>query len=153
MNKNAYLKELEKVTTLGGILAFVFLLVGGLVIHEQLQNRAPYQVMIEEDKNAKKTIRMDKGTDEGRTLFLENCASCHSIDMVTDLTGPALSGVSGRWKNQNNLYRWIQNNQALIAEGNPKAIAVSNFNSGTMPIFENLDTIQIRNILAYIENK
>lgn len=35
----------------------------------------------------------------GKSLFKAKCASCHNINMKSDMTGPALSGAFGRWDN------------------------------------------------------
>ncbi|MBK8557670.1 MAG: c-type cytochrome [Lewinellaceae bacterium] len=35
--------------------------------------------------------------EEGKSLFIANCASCHAKDMKSNLTGPALGGVEERW--------------------------------------------------------
>ena len=38
-----------------------------------------------------------KGDDKaGKTLFQNNCASCHNKNMKSDLTGPALGDVDPR---------------------------------------------------------
>jgi cytochrome c2 len=48
--------------------------------------------------------------DKGREVFDKNaCAACHSKDMKTDLTGPALSGVTERWPDRKELSNWIRN--------------------------------------------
>ena len=31
--------------------------------------------------------------DKGKTLFKDNCASCHNKNMKDDMTGPALGGA------------------------------------------------------------
>lgn len=68
---------------------------------------------------------------DGEALFKGNCSSCHKID--ENMTGPALQGMSKRWKGKEELlYQWIQNPNAaaesgdaylnkLIAEWKPKA--------------------------------
>ena len=46
---------------------------------------------------------------EGKTLFQQNCQSCHALDK--NLTGPALRGVSGRgpWGDREEIYKWSKN--------------------------------------------
>ena len=35
--------------------------------------------------------------EAGKTLFKNNCASCHNKNMKDKLTGPALGGTQERW--------------------------------------------------------
>ncbi len=92
--------------------------------------------------------------DDGKTLFMKNCASCHAIDKK--LTGPALIGVEDRWKgNRKNLYAWIKNTQAYMKTTNDAyAIGVYNeYAKSAMNNFEGvLDDKQIDDILNYVKN-
>ena len=58
---------------------------------------------------------------KGRQLFRNNCAACHSGDLRTDLTGPALGRVheeaSKMW-----FIRFTQNSQRMIAQGDRRAL-------------------------------
>ena len=60
----------------------------------------------------------------GKTLFKNNCASCHNKNMRDDLTGPALGGYAERWADysQDELYQWIRNSQGMINDGHPRAV-------------------------------
>lgn len=92
--------------------------------------------------------------DNGKALFLENCASCHNNNMVSDMTGPALHGVQERWKKYPEaLYDWVRNSQATADAGNPRAKIMINWASSAMTSFENLENEQIDDILEYIELK
>ncbi|MGH1337533.1 MAG: c-type cytochrome [Aureispira sp.] len=92
--------------------------------------------------------------DNGKALFLEKCASCHNNNMVSDMTGPALYGVQGRWKQYPGaLYDWVRNSQATADAGNPRAKQMISWASSAMTSFENLENEQIDDILAYIEKK
>lgn len=44
----------------------------------------------------------------GKTLYLQRCASCHSLDK--DIVGPALMGLTkrGPWINKKNVWRYLQ---------------------------------------------
>ncbi|HRB80232.1 MAG TPA: cytochrome c, partial [Niabella sp.] len=53
--------------------------------------------------------------EDGKKLFMTNCASCHNGDMKTDMTGPALGGVQAQWPDQKKLHEWVSNNLALAA--------------------------------------
>jgi mono/diheme cytochrome c family protein len=92
--------------------------------------------------------------DAGKSLFRSQCGVCHSTDMVTDATGPALGAVEERWADypQEDLYRWIRNSQAMIAEGHPKATELwEQWQPTVMTSFLNLTDQEIANILGYID--
>ncbi len=91
--------------------------------------------------------------ESGKTLFKNNCASCHNKNMKDKLTGPALAGVEERWSAfpPADLYTWIRNSQSLISKGHPRAVAVYNeYNKVAMTAFPSLSDADIANILAYI---
>jgi mono/diheme cytochrome c family protein len=88
----------------------------------------------------------------GKTLFVNNCASCHAKDMKTKLTGPALAGAQARWNDDKELYAWIRNSQASIARGVPRAVQLWSENKPTvMTAFAGLKDEEIENMLAYID--
>lgn len=91
--------------------------------------------------------------DQGKSLFTANCASCHAKDMKSNLTGPALGGVQGRWEGREELlYEWIRNSQKVIASGDEYAVNLYNeWNKVMMNNFPNLDDAQIDAILAYVD--
>ncbi len=92
--------------------------------------------------------------DEGKTLFRNYCATCHSKDMKKNLTGPALGGVQERWSDWplEDLYAWIRNSPALIASGHPKANEVyEQYNKVAMTAFPNLTDENIASLLSYID--
>lgn len=89
----------------------------------------------------------------GKTLFKNNCASCHNKNMKDDLTGPALGGYETRWAeySQEELFQWIRNSQGMIQEGHPKATELWNeWKPTVMTAFPNLTDAEILNILAYV---
>ncbi len=93
--------------------------------------------------------------EEGKNLFMANCASCHSRDMKTNLTGPALGGVEGRWAAypRQDLYRWIRASQAMIAEGHPRAVELwAQWKPTLMNNFPGLTDDQIESILLYVND-
>lgn len=92
--------------------------------------------------------------DNGKTLFRNNCASCHNKNMKDNLTGPALGGVEERWASypKEDLVAWIHNSQALIGAGHPRAVELWNqFKPTAMTSFPNLTEAEVDNILAYIK--
>ena len=87
----------------------------------------------------------------GKTLFTNNCASCHNKNMKERLTGPALGGVESRWESKAKLYAWVRNSQGVIASGDAYAVNLYNqFGKSQMTAFPNLKDADIDNILAYI---
>ncbi|WP_409966483.1 hypothetical protein PIECOFPK_00604 [Mycovorax composti] len=90
---------------------------------------------------------------EGKTLYISKCQSCHSGDMKSNSTGPALAGVQDRWEDRGKLFEWIRNNQKLIASGYPKAVEASKFSPTVMTTFPDLTDDQIESILAYVDAK
>ena len=87
----------------------------------------------------------------GKTLFKNNCASCHAKNMKIDLTGPALEGVNERWENKEDLYAWIRNSQAFLTTGDEYANALFLKWRSPMIAFPNLSDKEIEAILEYVE--
>ena len=99
------------------------------------------------------SFAQDGNSDEGKALFKNYCATCHSKDMKRNMTGPALSGVMDRWSDYptEDLYAWIRNSQALVASGHPRANEVYNqYNKVLMTAFPNLTDANINDILTYV---
>jgi len=89
--------------------------------------------------------------DAGKELFKTYCAACHSKDMRSAATGPALGGSQGRWNDDAALYSWIRNSQALIKAGHPRATELWNqYKPTVMTAFPNLKDEEIANILSYV---
>ncbi|BDS10163.1 c-type cytochrome [Aureispira anguillae] len=164
MNQQEMFSHLNRLTNLGVLIGVAFVLLTGMVLQEGLSNGFDKQEnyglcgtksepVITCGNCMQTSGKMSYEIREGKTLFLENCASCHNNDMVSDMTGPALYGVTERWKKRTDLYRWIQNYQELVDEGHPRAVAMKDWAASEMVIFPNLDTTQISQILAYIEYK
>lgn len=89
---------------------------------------------------------------DGKGLFLKNCASCHAMDKK--LTGPALMGTLDRWQgNRKNLTAWIKNTQTYMKTTNdPYAIALYNeYGKSAMNVFDGvLNDKEIDAIITYI---
>ncbi len=102
-------------------------------------------------------VRATSLTDEaklGKVIFRNNCASCHDRNMTSDLTGPALKGVSERWASypKEDLYNWVRNSEKLIAAKHPRALEIAKaWDNDKMNSFEHLSNEDITNILEYIE--
>ena len=97
-------------------------------------------------------LAQEANIDAGKTLFKNQCASCHNKDMKSKLTGPALGGVADRWDDEADLYEWIRNSQGMIAAGHPRAVELWNeWKPTVMNSFPNLTDEDIANILAYVD--
>ncbi|MEL6123582.1 MAG: c-type cytochrome [Bacteroidota bacterium] len=91
--------------------------------------------------------------DAGKTIFRNYCAQCHSKDMKTKATGPALGGVEERWAEypQEDLYAWIRNSQAMIKAGHPRAVELwEEWKPTVMNAYPNLTDDEIGSLLLYI---
>ena len=94
--------------------------------------------------------------EAGKVIFQNYCASCHNKNMKDDLTGPALGGVAERWAAypKEDLYAWINNSQALIASGHPKATELWNkWKPTVMNSFPALTPDDIESVLLYIDKQ
>jgi mono/diheme cytochrome c family protein len=86
---------------------------------------------------------------KGEALFKANCTTCHKIE--SQLIGPALGPLVTAETDDKWLTKWVQNNQALIAAKDPKALKIYNqFNQQGMTVFGSLSDVDVTNILAYI---
>jgi mono/diheme cytochrome c family protein len=91
--------------------------------------------------------------EAGKVLFRNQCAACHNRDMKSKLTGPALGGTEERWADypREDLYSWIRNSQAMIANGHPRAVELWNEWKPTVMQNFTLSDQEIDNILAYVD--
>lgn len=96
-------------------------------------------------------VQAQPDIENGKTLFRNQCGACHAKDMKSKLTGPALGGSEERWGNQEELYSWIRNSQAMIADGHPRANELWNqYKPVVMTPFPNLTDDEIASILLYV---
>src|SRR6185312_6683619 len=86
---------------------------------------------------------------KGEAIFKSKCTACHKVD--EQMTGPALgpqldSETDDKW-----LVKWIENNQALIAAHDPKALAIYNkFDQKAMTVFADLSDADANNIITFV---
>jgi len=86
---------------------------------------------------------------KGEALFKAKCTTCHKIDQ--QVVGPALGPQLTEETDDKYLIKWIENNQALIAAHNPKAVAIYNkFNQSNMTVFTELSDADVTNIITYV---
>ncbi len=97
------------------------------------------------------TVSAEVSPDAGKTLFKNYCAACHAKDMKSALTGPALGGSQEKWGDDEALYSWIRNSQAMVASGYPRAVELWNqYKPTVMTAFPNLTDDEIGSVMAYI---
>jgi len=85
---------------------------------------------------------------KGEALFKSLCAACHK--RYKKMTGPALFGVADKYDREW-IYSWVKNSAAMIASGDPKAIAIyEEYNKTAMNAFPQLTNTDIDDILAYV---
>ncbi len=104
------------------------------------------------DTSIMKVLLVDTSTyNKGKRLFRKQCAVCHSKDLITDATGPALAGIT-QLRSKQWLYAFTRNSQAMIASGDPQAVAVWNeWKPTIMNSFLSLTDNDLDAIYAYIE--
>ena len=87
---------------------------------------------------------------EGKTLFQQNCQSCHGLDKA--LTGPALRGFTSRgpWGNREEIYKWVHNPAAYM-QNDPYTQGLKAQYGAIMQAFPQLTNQQIDAIVEYTE--
>lgn len=89
---------------------------------------------------------------KGEALYKAKCTSCHKLDQR--MTGPALGPTITSETDDKWLTKWIQNNQALIAAKDPKALKIYNeYNQAGMNVFTELSDGDVANIIAYVRTE
>jgi len=112
-------------------------------------------------EDAKQTVGTNKQNDNvqitdedrietGKSIFLQKCSNCHSINM--NLTGPALKGITKRWDDKKKLYDYIRNSQTVIANNDYAKALFYKWNKVQMPPFQSLSDDDINSILLYIKS-
>ena len=89
----------------------------------------------------------------GKELFKNLCAQCHSRDIRMDAAGPALKGVERRWADypREDLYDFIRNSQQQIEAQHPRAVLLwSEWQPTVMSRFAILSDEDIEHLLLYI---
>ena len=99
-------------------------------------------------------IGSEANQEHGKELFLANCASCHSVDMKKDLTGPALGDCLDNWnRDTSRLYPFIRNSQKAIADGDSYADSLYQEWGSVMTPFPGLSQQDLDDIIAFIYTK
>jgi hypothetical protein len=89
---------------------------------------------------------------DGRALFMANCASCHAVDKR--LTGPALGGLEerGPWSDRKELYAWVHNPAGYMKK-DPYTASLQKEYQIVMTPFPSLSEKDIDAIVAYIDQQ
>jgi cytochrome c2 len=162
MDEKLLFRQMEKITKLGILIVIAFAILTGIVLQEGLSNGFETEdtrflcgtpSSQEEFALTAASKQLNGDAQGGKALFLEKCASCHNINMVSNMTGPALYGAVDRWKNRADLYQWVQDYSVLVEQGHPRALEMEKWSPTAMTAFEDLDTTEIRNIFAFVEAK
>jgi mono/diheme cytochrome c family protein len=96
-------------------------------------------------------ITIKSSAQDGKALFIANCASCHSP--LKESTGPALKGRAAQLPSKEWLYKWVHNSSALIASGDKRAVETYNaYGKTAMTAFPNLSEKEIDAIITYVDN-
>jgi mono/diheme cytochrome c family protein len=89
---------------------------------------------------------------KGEAIFKAKCTACHKLDQR--VIGPALGPQLESETDDAYLTKWIQNNQALIAAKNPKALKIYNeYNQAAMTVFGDLSDGDVANIITYVRTE
>ena len=111
---------------------------------------------LKQEKNViKKKIepsQIDEKYEEGRSLFLVNCASCHSTQMDKIMTGPALGGITKR-RDVNWLYNYTRNSIEMYKSGDSIAVELRNQGWALMTSFPNLTDNELDKLYYFVEKK
>ena len=136
MRKLIYTHSVIKTLVLG---FFVLFGLGGALFAQDTQISEPKEVV---------EVTSSADASKGEALFKSLCAACHK--RYKRAVGPALHGVADKYEREW-LYKWIKNSAALIASGDPQAVAVyEEYNKTAMNAFPQLSNVDIDNILAYV---
>ncbi|MHA4808904.1 c-type cytochrome [Flavitalea flava] len=95
--------------------------------------------------------RESKAIAEGKTIFISNCASCHS--MGNSITGPALAFLPEK-RNRQWLVNFIRDNRSMLVSGDPYSRCLfEHYNKTAMPLYPNLDDGAMNRLFRYIDNE
>ena len=103
-------------------------------------------------KKTMQPVPKDSIYDMGRSLFLTNCAACHSTNMDKIMTGPALGGITKK-REQDWLYAYVRNSAKMRKEGDSIALALRKEGWALMTAFPQLTDQDLGALFHFIEEK
>ncbi len=99
------------------------------------------------------TIHEGGDYEAGKTLFNNNCASCHGVKEGQIVAAPSLYGVAERWEGQDEMIKlWIKNPNAAIASGDSYVLGLVKQYQGAYGLMaaQAVNDEDINNILTYV---
>ncbi|MBX2922017.1 MAG: c-type cytochrome [Chitinophagaceae bacterium] len=95
-------------------------------------------------------LSISVNAQDGKAIFNQKCATCHSI--TKNLTGPALAGFEerGPWSDRKKLYAWIHNPAAFMASDPYTQGLKAQYNGIVMTGFPDLKEAEIDAIVTYV---
>jgi len=96
------------------------------------------------------SLHAEVSPDAGKALTKTYRGQCHAKDMKSDATGPALGGAQERWDDDEALYGWVRNSQAMIAAGHPRAKELWAKWGVMMTAYPDLTDDEIGSIFAFV---
>lgn len=96
------------------------------------------------------TAELPLKAQQGKTLFMSKCASCHVLNK--DMTGPGLKGFEDRgpWSDQQKLYDWIKNPSVFMQKDDYTKGLKKQYGS-MMQAFPGITNEEIDAIVEYIK--
>jgi cytochrome c551/c552 len=89
--------------------------------------------------------------EEGKTIFMNRCASCHNVNK--QIVGPALAGIDQR-RSLEWIIQFVRSSQTAIKNGDTAALAVfQKFNKVPMPDHSDLSETDIKSIVEFIKTE
>lgn len=99
---------------------------------------------------SKKLYAGPPSMDDGKTIFSNQCAACHSVN--TRVVGPALANVDQRhsvdW-----IINFVHSSQSLVKANDKQAVALFDEYKIVMPDHSDLTGEQVKSVLAYIRSQ
>jgi len=102
-----------------------------------------------------KSAEANKLAIRGKSLFKAKCASCHNMNMKSDMTGPALSGAFDRWDNDlPKMTEFIRNPNAYLETKADKRLRdLSKKIDGNMQSFPDITEDEVEAIIEFVETR
>lgn len=98
------------------------------------------------------SLGIQLSAQDGAAIFQQNCASCHAVHK--DLTGPKLAGMESRgpWGDRQELYKWIHNPAAYMANDEYTSNLKDQWGGVVMMGFPNMSEEEIDAIVDYVNS-
>ena len=89
--------------------------------------------------------------EKGKEIFLQNCASCHTVKV--EMIGPPLAGAEQRWNDKKKLYDFIRDAQKVIETDKYAHDLYMKYNQTVMMPFPDLTDEDIDAIFTYVNKQ